>query len=806
MIIDLARVRPDMLDAVGGKALGLAAMISTGETVPAGFCLTTEAYRRGEIPTDEVLAAYHALGSGPVAVRSSATAEDLPEASFAGQQETFLGVSGDQAVLDAIRRCWDSLDSERATAYRRDLGLDDADVAMAVIIQRMVDPTAAGVLFTADPITGTRTETVIDAVAGLGTAVVDGTVTPDHYLVADDRPVPHDTGCLSGDQLTLLHATGRRLERTFGAPQDVEWAIDREGTLWLLQSRAITTLFPVPDPGDGTVHAYLETGHMQGMRRPFTPIGMSVLTHGSADWLRKLGIELDPDGPGLMADIGGRLFLDLTSMLRDPKLRRRLPESMKIYGPGVATAVGRLLDDPRFAPRPGRSRWSGAWLRPARTLLPRTLGPSVRAVLTPRVARARTLRRVADFEAIRGPEQATAADRIAWCGRAQVEGLDLLLDLLPPLWTSLTAKAAAAALLRGVAEPAEIEATQRGMPHNPTTEMDLRLWDVSVRAREHRELLLDTPPEELARRHLAGELPEFGLTDFLRRYGHRGAAEIDVGVPRWAEDPTPVFAALAGYLRITDPDQGADRRFRRAAAEAEEALDRLVGRAARTRPLRATLAGFLLRRCRSLAGLRELPKFAWLFPLNETRRQLLLAGAELTDRGLLRRADDIRYLSLPEALAAARGEDLTDLVEQRRATHRRETRRRQVPGLLLSDGTMPELVADESELPDGVWRGMPAAPGRATGRARVVEDPATARIEPGDILVAATTDPGWTPLFLTAGGLVTETGSPVAHGPTVAREYGIPAVICLPAATSRIRTGQTLIIDGAAGTVQPADD
>src|SRR5690606_16130589 len=313
-------------------------------------------------------------------------------------------------------------------------------------------------------------------------------------------------------------------------------------------------------------------------------------------------------------------------------------------------------------------------------------------------------------------------------------------------------------------------------------------------------------PEELARRHLAGELPEFGLTDFLRRYGHRGAAEIDVGVPRWAEDPTPVVAALAGYLRITDPDQGPDRRFRRAAAEAEEALDRLVGRAARTRPLRATLAGFLLRRCRSLAGLRELPKFAWLFPLNETRRQLLLAGAELTDRGLLRRADDIRYLSLPEALAAARGEDLTDLVEQRRATHRRETRRRQVPGLLLSDGTMPELVADESELPDGVWRGMPAAPGRATGRARVVEDPATARIEPGDILVAATTDPRWSPLFLTAGSLVTETGSPVAHGPTVAREYGGPAVICLPAATSRIRTGQTLIIDGAAGTVQPADD
>jgi rifampicin phosphotransferase len=274
-------------------------------------------------------------------------------------------------------------------------------------------------------------------------------------------------------------------------------------------------------------------------------------------------------------------------------------------------------------------------------------------------------------------------------------------------------------------------------------------------------------------------------------------------VPRWAEDPTPVFAALAGYLRVEDPEQAAEGRFTRAAGEAEEALDRLIGRAMRTRPLRAGVAGFLLRRSRELAGLRELPKFVWLYPLREVRSQLLLAGAELADLGLLHQADDIMFLTLDQANAAAKGSDQRDLAAVRRAEHEREIRRTRVPGLLLSDGTMPENLPDELARHDeNTLVGMSAAAGVATGSARIVHDPATARIEPGDILVAVTTDPGWTPLFLTAGGLVTETGSPMAHGPTVAREYGIPAVICIPDATNRLHDGQKITVDGSSGTVQ----
>jgi pyruvate,water dikinase len=345
------------------------------------------------------------------------------------------------------------------------------------------------------------------------------------------------------------------------------------------------------------------------------------------------------------------------------------------------------------------------------------------------------------------------------------------------------------------------------MPHNVTIEMDLALWRLAERAGEHRRLLLDTPPEDLAARYLDGTLPPIGLAEFLDVYGHRCAAEVDLGVPRWDEDPAPVLAAIANYLRVTDPDQAPDRRFARAAATAEAALAELIVRARRRRPVRGRLAGFLLRRARALAGLRETGKFAGLYRLRAMRAQLLLIGADLAAAGLLAAPGDIVFLTLDEVHAAVHeGADHRATVTARRLVHQRESRRLTVPVALLSDGTDVEAAMPAAPAPHGALTGVGAAAGRATGPARVVDDPATARIEPGEILVAATTDPGWTPLFLTAAALVTETGAIMAHGPTVAREYGIPAVICVPDATRRIRTGQIITVDGATGAVTTADD
>ncbi|GGG72208.1 hypothetical protein GCM10011374_41220 [Kocuria dechangensis] len=265
-----------------------------------------------------------------------------------------------------------------------------------------------------------------------------------------------------------------------------------------------------------------------------------------------------------------------------------------------------------------------------------------------------------------------------------------------------------------------------------------------------------------------------------------------------------MFAALAGYLQVSDPEQAPPARFARAAVEAETALAELIDRAKRTRPLRARVAGCLLRRVRELAGLRELPKFLWLSPLAEVRGQLLTAGADLAGRGLLEQSEDIMFLTLDEALDASRGADLPAVVTGRRREHEREVRRRQGPGLLLSDGTNPPEVPDDTAAEYGpdVLVGQPAAAGVATGPVRIVHHPSEARLRPGDILLAPTTDPGWTPLFLTLGGLITETGSTIAHGPTVAREYGIPAVICVPEATTRLTEGQVVTLDGATGLIR----
>jgi pyruvate,water dikinase len=804
-VLPLADVDAGDIALAGGKAAGLAELIRAGELVPDGFCITTAAGDLSDGLRRRIVEAYGRLGAGAVAVRSSATAEDLPDASFAGQHETILNVSGAEALIDAVQRCRDSLGSDRAIAYRRAGGFGDAPVGMAVVVQRMVDPAAAGVLFTANPITGTRTEMVVDAVAGLGDVVVEGSVAADHYVLGD-RPAGPTDGCLTPAQLAELRDTGDRVQRRAGWPQDIEFAFDHDGTLWLLQSRPVTTLFPLPASPRPGPRVYFEGGHMQGMLRPFTPMGMSAMRVATALYFRSIGIPADPvEGHPGIVDVAGRMYLDLTAYVRYGPARKKLVGAMSIYGPRVAAALARVLDDPRFAPLPGRPYRLRTAITVTARVAPGMIAGLVGAIARPDRARTRAFRAAEDVRRLsRTPESlGTTAERVRRAAELQGSFLSRgMAEMLPPLYAAMLARVGAIALLEGVATESEVDETLRGMPHNVTTEMDLALWRLARAAGEHRDLLLNTPPPELASRYLAGELPEFGLDEFLRAYGHRGAAEIDLGVPRWAEDPAPVFAAIAGYLRGTDPEQAADLRFARAAAEAVAKIDELVTRARRTRPVRARLAGFLLRRSRALAGLRELPKFAWLHALAEMRRELLAAGAELRERDVLDRADDIMFLEFQEALAAtASGGEFRERIAARRAEYDREMRRRSVPGLLLSDGTDPEALGSGAPAPDGTLVGMAAAPGTATGPARVILDPAGAHVEPGEILVAPTTDPGWTPLFMTAGGLVTETGAAMAHGPTVAREYGIPAVICVRDATQLITTGQVITIDGAAGTV-----
>jgi rifampicin phosphotransferase len=790
-VLELTAIDPERRDLVGGKAAGLAALIRWGERVPAGFCVTTDAHRRGEVPRAEVLAAYDRLGGGPVAVRSSATAEDLPDASFAGQQDTHLSVTGAEPLLEAIGACWDSLHTERAVAYREAAGVPHDTVRMAVVVQRMVDAEVAGVLFTANPVTGSRSETVVDAAPGLGSAVVDGTTAADHYVL--DGAGPETRGCLTPERLGELRDVGQRLQDRFGAPQDVEWGYDRDGTLWLLQSRPITTLFPAPPqsrkPGP---RLYVEFGNVQGMLQPVTPMGMSTLRSMLAAMLASFGLTVE------IVDIGGRLYGDLTDAMRDPSTRKRLVKLMAVdFGPRAQAVTEYLLDDPRFAPQRSSRRRNTAAL----TMGPRAVAGILGALARPAAARERVFGEIERLRQQPATDPATAAELLELVQEDTASSARL--DAITwPVVSGLLVSAALPPLLAGIASEDEVRTVLGGMPHNVTIEMDLALWQVARRAAPYREVLAGTPPDELAEAHLQGRLPDFGLSAFLDRYGIRCAGEVDVGVPRWSEDPTPVLAMLLNHLRVVDPEQAPDRRFERAAARAEAMLAELAARARRSRRVRGLLAGFFLRRARELGGLREAGKFAGLYALRDRRRRLLLLGARLRAEGLLERADDVVFLTLPELQAGVqRGDDLREVVAGRRSEHTRELRRRTVPVALLSDGTDVEALLPPRASDDRTLTGTGAASGRARGRARVIRDPASASIEPGEILVAPTTDPGWTPLFLTAGGLVTETGAVMAHGPTVAREYGIPAVICVPGATERIRTGQVVTVDGAAGTV-----
>jgi pyruvate,water dikinase len=342
--------------------------------------------------------------------------------------------------------------------------------------------------------------------------------------------------------------------------------------------------------------------------------------------------------------------------------------------------------------------------------------------------------------------------------------------------------------------------------------MDLSLWALAQQIRADRAVagkISKTPPEQLAQEYCEGQLPPLlqqGLAEFLRTYGHRGVAEIDLGLARWSEDPTHILGVLANYLQLKNLELAPDVQFERGAQAAQAMVMELTQRARRKGWIYGKLVRFDLKRIRELAGIREVPKYFFVLAFARGRELLWPVGEELAQAGRLEKAEDIFFVTLPEARAALAGEDLRSLVRERRASYDHELSRRHVPRVLLSDGTEPTAEMHTTEMGDGTLRGTPASAGMVTAKARVVLDPAGARLEPGEILVAPSTDPGWTPLFLTAGGLVMEMGGAMSHGSVVAREYGIPAVVGVPGATAHISTGQRISVNGSAGIVRIEGD
>lgn len=848
--------------ASGGKAVGLHRLLRAGLPVPPGFCVTTAAFeqvvsrdpgvRRAlahlEVCSDSaslregaravreaVMAcalpealAHNVLsmwaettGRAPVAVRSSATAEDLEGASFAGQQDTFLSIDTGEGLLGALHGCWASLFTERAVTYRRSRGIDDARVSMAVVVQRMVRADAAGVLFTADPVNGRRGVSVIEAVAGLGEALVSGHATPERYRVrASDGavlertgvhggPLSGDEGLLRGRSLDELHAHGLRAQQHAGAPLDIEWAVEG-GRLWLLQARPITTLWPLPEgePLPGW-RVFLSFGHLQVYTSPLSRVASSMFR-------RIVPIGRD-ERTGLSAFVrvaGERAYVDVTPLLAREPFGTLFPALISGASEPIAArlSAAKRRDEIRAVPAGERVSFE----RIATTVLP-ALARGVRTMLgDPREERdayVDMLNTMADRQGerlAREPSLAARLDALFDDLGGQAEHM-LLRGVIPRVFPALMTGKLVARLAPWLQPGADPRALLRGLEGNITTEMDLALADLADLARDVSSLAAALRSEDARAplEALRGDpacAPFFRAWDaFLARFGHRSAGEIDPMVPRWREDPRIPLRSVAGAL---DRPRGALREQHASLARQALALrDELVS-SARGKPLGALLAPLvaaLIDRTRTFQGVREHHKFAMVITIDRLRSAVLEAGALLARGGALASSEDVWLLEIGEirdavrAMEAGRTPSLRALVEERRASRERHAAATP-PAVITGEGEVLSFV-DERRAPPGSLVGTAASGGIYEGTARVVHDPATEQLGAGEVLVARFTDPGWTPLFGHAGALVMEVGGQMTHGSVIAREIGIPAVVAVEGATARLRSGDRVRVDGERGWV-----
>jgi rifampicin phosphotransferase len=800
-VLGFADIDRSSSSVVGGKGANLGELARIeGIRVPDGFCVTTDAYREatramGEMPPAVASAIAERLAKlgdrHAYAVRSSATAEDLPSASFAGQYDTYLGIVGTERVLAHVRRCWASLFSDRAVAYRLQNGIDHRRVEMAVVIQRMVVCQAAGVVFTADPVTSNRRVSAIDAVVGLGDALVSGRVNADSYRVRDgaivERTAATSERTLTDAHVIELERLGRTIEAHFGQPQDIEWCL-AEGQLFIVQSRPITTLYPVPEERDQAPRVYVSVGHQQMMTDAMRPLGLSF-------WLMTTRAA--------MRTAGGRLFVDVAPLLASPA-RAAVVDTMGQADPLIKVALTTILDRgfiPPALPSDTPAVPSGVF------------GPPPAIDDDPAIVAGLIARSQASIAAMR-------RDIVTKSGSAL---FDFILHDLQELKNHLFEPCSGAAIRAGMGATTWLnghvkqwlgdtnaaDTLSQSAPNNPTSEMGLALLDVADVIRAYPEVvsyLRGAPGGTL----LEGLAPLAGgrealaaLTAFLASYGMRCAGEIDITRTRWAEAPTALVPLILGSVNMFAPGESR-RRFEQgrqlALAKERDLLERLRQLPDGEQKAEETRAKISL--LRNFIGYREYPKYAMVQRYFEYRTAILGQAAQLVVDRVIRSIDDVYFLTFAELHEGVRiGSVDLRVVDERKAayaTYERLT----PPRVMTSEGEIVTGSYARDNVPAGALVGLPVSAGVIEGRARVASRMEDVVLEAGDILVTRFTDPSWTPLFVSIKGLVTEVGGLMTHGSVVAREYGLPAVVGVDHATTHIVDGQRIRVNGTDGYVE----
>jgi pyruvate,water dikinase len=817
---------------VGGKGAHLGELSRIeGIRVPPGFCVTTDAFRRvmAQAPSiddrlsrldagdrdatrelsaelratveaitipdavaEAITAALARLGEhAAYAVRSSAMAEDSSTASFAGQHDSYLNIVGRAAILQHVSRTWASLFTERAVTYRLRNGFDHRKLSMAVVVQQMVFPQAAGVLFTADPVTSNRRVASVEAGFGLGESLVSGEVNADVYKVRDGEIVAkvgrQERPVLADAQVLRLAQLGGRVEAHFGRPQDIEWCL-ADDRFEIVQSRPITTLFPIPAAADDENHVYLSVGHQQMMTDPMKPLGLSI-------W------QLTAARP--MHEAGGRLFVDVTRDLASPAGRARLVEGFGRADPLTGDALRAIVDRGDFLPSLPDEVRSGP--PPGGAPAPIENDPAIVAEL---IARSE-----ASLAAVKGDLATKSGPALFDCILADIGELKRLLS--DPLNRQAIMAGMEAArwlneqLETWLGEKNATDVLTQSAPGNITSEMGLALLDVADAIRPHPDVVafLEQIEDEAFLDGLTelagGREARDAIRAYLDKYGMRCVGEIDITRPRWSERPSTLVPALLSNVRTFEPGAG-QRRFEQGCKQAWESeqdmLERL--RALPGGAPKAEEAKRMIDRVRTFAGYREYPKYHIVSRYFVYKQALLREAERLVRAGVLREPEDCFHLSFQELADAVR----TNTVDEARISERKlafaSYQALTPPRVLTSEGEVVAGAYARDHLPTGALIGLPVSRGTIEGRARVILDMAQAELEGDDILVTTYTDPSWTPLFVAIKGLVTEVGGLMTHGAVIAREYGLPAVVGVEHATRLIRDGQRIRVHGTDGYVE----
>ncbi|MCY1064611.1 phosphoenolpyruvate synthase [Nannocystis sp. RBIL2] len=865
-VLGLEEVDRTKAKVVGGKGANLGELARlAGIRVPAGFCVTTEAFQRivGDAPPigalldrlsslaasdrdtirelsgelrriieataipddlrDAISQALSRLGADDAyAVRSSATAEDLPGASFAGQQDTFLNVRGAQAIVTHVRRCWASLFTERAVSYRIQHGFDHRKVHMAVVVQKMVSPQAAGILFTADPVTSNRKVTSIDAGFGLGEALVAGLTRADSYKLRDGRIIEKtiatktlatyalDEGgteerpldperqrgqVLTEAQMLQLERLGRQIERHFGHPQDIEWCLV-EDEFHIVQSRPITTLYPIPEGGERANRVYISVGHQQMMTDAMKPLGLSVF-------------QLAAGGP--MHPAGGRLFVDPAKQLASPATRDAFLDMLGRTHPLMRDALQTLIERGDFI-----------------QTLPDDATPSPPGQGSQVLALAGSGAQIDDdpaivAELIERSRAALAALKRDIRTKAGTALFDFIVEDIQQWKKSMLEPRSMGAIMAGMNASAWLnekmstwlgeknvaDTLSQSVANNITSEMGLALLDVADAIRPYPEViarLQRVKHEDFLDELVAldgGQEARDAIRAYLDKYGMRCAGEIDITRARWSEKPTALVPLILSNIKNFTPGAGA-RKFAQGRQEALQQAQALLDRSRRLPDgeHKAGEAQRMIDRLRNFAGYREYPKYDLVNRYFVYKQALKREAERLVQAGVIFDADDIHYLTFGELREVVRTHQLDgQIVGDRKAEHELHEKLTP-PRVITSEGEIVAGAYKRDHLPAGAIVGQAVSSGVVEGRARVLADMADAHMEEGDILVTTFTDPSWTPLFVSIKGLVAEVGGLMTHGAVIAREYGLPAVVGVEHATRLIRDGQRIRVHGTDGYVE----